>query len=741
MLNNIPQELKALPQWAVAGPLREPLDPKTGKRASVNDPESWGSYEQAIARARGGHIGFILSHTDPYTIIDMDNKIDKPLSEEQKARHSAVLNAIDSYTETSMSGRGLHIVVKANIPRGVNRDYLEVSSSARFMIFTGKVFKDRPINDYQEMLTSMFHQMGGVEQSDLIEQEDVLSDNQLFEMAFYAANGAKFDRLCRGDIAEYPSQSEADLALLSIIAYYTKDNEQVRRLFRYSELGEREKAHKDNVYLDYALRRIRAKQPPAVDVTTLDGIPLTPDTPLPPVPVSRPKLPAAPRLPAFKLTFPSGLVGDIARYTMATAYRPVPEISLMAALGLMGGVAGRAYNISGTGLNQYLVLLAGTGTGKEGMAKATDKLMTAVKDQIPSASTFIGPGAFASGQALGKRLAIQPCFYSILGEFGLTLKAMTGPKASSSEQMMKKVLLDLYNKSGENDMLQSTVYSDAEKSIDPIRAPSLTILGESTPSQFYNALGREQVEMGLIPRFTVLEYHGKRNPLNPNAGCPPAEGLVDRLCNVVQASLQLADNSTCCRIAIDEEAQGVLDLFNLEIDAIVNANEADEVLKQLWNRAHLKALKLSGLIAVGVNHLQPTVTKEHADWSIEFTRHEITTILGRFSEGDVGDGPARQDSDLRRAFKKWVAMTPAQRVKHKACPAISVRSNVVPYSYLSATLRRLSSFTGGNTSGTLALKHAIADMVDTGELSQIPPMTALQDYKVSTPLYYMRWMA
>ncbi|WBF76964.1 hypothetical protein PSV3_00262 [Septimatrevirus PSV33] len=83
---------------------------------------------------------------------------------------------------------------------------------------------------------------------------------------------------------------------------------------------------------------------------------------------------------------PPGLVGEIAQYIYAQAPRPVPEIALAGALGLVAGIVGRAYNISGTGLNQYVLLLAPTGTGKEAIASGIDKLMAQVIRTVPAAS-------------------------------------------------------------------------------------------------------------------------------------------------------------------------------------------------------------------------------------------------------------------------------------------------------------------------------------------------------------------
>ncbi|MFS6755248.1 hypothetical protein, partial [Staphylococcus aureus] len=78
-----------------------------------------------------------------------------------------------------------------------------------------------------------------------------------------------FNSLCRGEMSEYPSQSEADFALLSIIGFYTQDNEQVRRVFRMTALGKRDKANRDNKYLNRALEKIRAQQPEPVNFDQL----------------------------------------------------------------------------------------------------------------------------------------------------------------------------------------------------------------------------------------------------------------------------------------------------------------------------------------------------------------------------------------------------------------------------------------------------------------------------------------
>ena len=64
-----------------------------------------------------------------------------------------------------------------------------------------------------------------------------LSDDSVIVKASEAKNGEKFRRLWSGDITGYPSHSEADAALTSMLAFWCGgDAGQIDRLFRQSGL-------------------------------------------------------------------------------------------------------------------------------------------------------------------------------------------------------------------------------------------------------------------------------------------------------------------------------------------------------------------------------------------------------------------------------------------------------------------------------------------------------------------------
>lgn len=727
MLNNLPLELRALPQWVCADDNKLPINPHNGQRASVTDPTSWGTFDQAI-RAGCKRVGFVLTLEAGYSIIDLDNKPDKPATQEQLERHQQILAAFDSYTERSTSGRGFHIIVKGTLPSGVHRDNVEIYSTGRYMICTGDVVRNSPIADYQPLLDQMYGQMRPTAATRLLDTDDGPieeihhRDRDLIETAMRASNGDKYTALCNGDQTGYPSQSEADFALLSMIAFYTQSNAQVRRLFRATALGKREKAIKNDTYLDFALGKIRAQQPPPIDPGALIANADALIAKAVKMPEQHESLPG--------ISLPPGLVGELAQYFYHSAIRPVPEIALAAAIAITAGVCGRSYNISGAGLNQYIIILARTGSGKEGALSGIERVITAARPTVPMVDQFMGPAAFASGQALVRVLNDRPCFVSVLGEFGLTLQQLSDARANGPQLMLRKVLLDLYSKSGWQRTLQSSVYSDVEKNTATIQSPCVTILGEATPESFFDGLAANHIAEGLIPRFSIVEYTGERPPRNKNANLPPNVGLTQKFVDLVTISLTTANNNTCAQVQMDTASHALLDSFDARADAVINAAKA-EVDVQLWNRAHLKALKLAALLAVGINPHRPVVTADLAQWAIDFTEREIRAIAKRFATGDVGQGDSKQYVDLKRTVEGYFV------AKGRSLEQFAKlhRSRIIPYAWLSRKTANLASFRLDRLGATQALKRTLQDMIDSGMLVEVARTTLAEKYEFSGVAY------
>lgn len=750
MYENIPAELKALPQWVIVGADRGPVDPKTGRPAKTNDWTTWSTYEHACSVATRG-IGFVFTPWDPYCLIDIDDKPHNPPNDEQRARQLKVFEVFQSYAERSQSGRGCHIIIKGTIPTGIDKDHIGVYSEGRYGIMTGDVVRNAPITDYHDLINLLHREATSTSQRvELVDHTSHLSDVDLIDMASNAINGDKFDSLCAGDMTDYPSQSEADFALLSIIAFYTQDNEQVRRIFRMTALGKREKAQRDR-YLNDALSKIRAKQAPQVDLSQLAAnaqqfiqtqmaeqtshvIPMQmyegqpePEPTAEPMPVEYLDEP----IPNATFAPPPGIVGEIASYIYQTSIRPVPEISLAASIALVAGIVGRSYNISGTGLNQYIVLLAKTGTGKEGALSGMNRLLTAVQAQVPMAFQFMGPAGFASGPALIRMLSEKPCCVSVLGEFGLLLQRVTSMRASATDTSLRAALLDLYGKSGFTEVLGSTAYSDSEKNTKTVRAPNLSILGESTPETFFEALDGSKIAEGFLPRFAIIEYKGERPERNKrNAGMAPPAELVRKLVDLIVIAQSTAQNNAVCPVQVTPEGEALLDAFDQRADARIRNAGASEGTVELWNRAHLKSLKMAGLIAVGVNPHSPVIDEQAAQWAIDFVLRDVTTISERFKTGDVGQGESKQYNDLKRVLATLLT----SKAKDERLEAMR-KDGIVPYRDIIRRLHNCASFRGDRLGATNALTRVLTSMKDGGELAEIAQPVLTAKYKFSGKAY------
>jgi putative DNA primase/helicase len=146
LVENIPEELRRRRQWVAwnlerrGGELTKvPYDPITGKRARSNDLMTWRPFKDALeALERGDYcgIGFVFCSGDSYTGIDLDDVRD-PESGAIEEWALEIIEMVSAYAEISPSGRGLHIIVRGELPNS-RRGNIEVYSTRRFFTMTGR---------------------------------------------------------------------------------------------------------------------------------------------------------------------------------------------------------------------------------------------------------------------------------------------------------------------------------------------------------------------------------------------------------------------------------------------------------------------------------------------------------------------------------------------------------------------------------------------------------------------------
>lgn len=764
---NIPSELRERPQWLVCDYSKIPHG-RDGRKADPTDPATWMTFEEARA-APFPLVGFVLSKTDPYTVIDLD----KPKTEitpdnwaKIRASHTNLVESIPSYCEISTNGEGFHIWVKAVIPAGRKREGVEIYDDKRFMIVTGNVYKDAPITEQQSAASKLYVKLSqGLAADPNFKYESMpsgLDDDDVFEMALNAANSDKFNDLCNGNwqFYDYISQSEADQALLTMIAYYTPDDDQVKRIFRDTQLAKhdtirnkpRSKVHENDRYLDKSLRKVRQAQLNEGVLQALqdeakavleqrfrkpEPAPADHVAPATHYQVTAPS-PASP-MPGFQYPFPPGAIGYIAEYAYRSAVRQVPQMALTAGIGFMAGLCGRSYNVSSTGLNQYMCLLAQTGRGKDHISWTIETITRGIEAKIPMVSNCIGGANFSSASALYKFIADKPCFVSIQGEFGKLVHLMCHKKANDHARSLQRVYLDLYNKSGWGQVLRPQVYADKDKTTRIVRAPCLTLLGETTQTAFEEALkatGNDAIADGFLPRFLMIEYDGIQPYENElTKFVPPDQQLIDYLAAIAETAIAVTNNDQVCHVQHDPTAWAMQRDFSRYATDMVNANGANGIIDNLWNRANLKAMKLAALIAVGVNHHNPVIDQTAMQYAIDFVQNDVHVLMRRYNTGAMQSIENEQEDILRTVLKDYLSMTYPNVPKGFKVSAEIFNDKVITHEAFRVKVRKQKAFADARNGQSRALKERLNVLVESGELVPIKPDQALKRYGVRAQLY------
>ena len=255
------------------------------KAAKSDDPKTWGEFSETYNFQLGSRgfldgVGFVFSTDDSYCGVDFDNCLNDDKTAKEWAR-PYIDRLSGAYWDISPSGRGLKGFVRAKLPGtgtrkagfGPDKDgAIEIYCEGRFFTVTGDVWGTTPdeIPDHTDAILAIYNEIktkqakttkskgkaAGGDQATLEEDGDSsqvdidvkcyldsLSDDELLSWARNSKNGAKFSTLYDdGDCSGYPSESEADGALLVLLAFWTgEDKARMTRLFGGSALGKRGK--------------------------------------------------------------------------------------------------------------------------------------------------------------------------------------------------------------------------------------------------------------------------------------------------------------------------------------------------------------------------------------------------------------------------------------------------------------------------------------------------------------------
>jgi putative DNA primase/helicase len=283
----IPDELRELRRWVTWNYAKRGEKVTKPPHQRINDPAAWLTFDEAMQRWEEhcdvSGVGFVLG--EGFVGIDFDDVIDN-----DGTIHAAVvetIGALQTYAELSPSQRGVHLLIRGSIAcsrkLGATDDLpaREIYGGARYFTMTGKqcsaVKTIASGEQTQTVLDGIYERLfsgrrdpdaGDPHERRIAGATTEMTDEKILDRLRTARNGEKAWRLYRGDISKYSSHSEADYAFVRMVRFYTRDAQQIDRIYRTSGLY-REKwddVHGSQTYGSLTIERAIGKGGPVFRV-------------------------------------------------------------------------------------------------------------------------------------------------------------------------------------------------------------------------------------------------------------------------------------------------------------------------------------------------------------------------------------------------------------------------------------------------------------------------------------------
>jgi len=678
-----------------------------------------------------------------------------------------LLDNSPTYAEISASGIDMHIWCKATAGASkklklrddneVLIDGIELYSANHYIVCTGdSIDTNVQICSYKNSIVERLIDKdisSDSTKSQLVDRPQVDEDatviSNLSKITFckqlwdykYAPSGAKFNNSAKQWSSNtYFSQSEADYALLMQLCKLTPNNEQVIRLFRESNLGKRPKA-KRNSYLRTTLEEIRgtidyetkeselmtsaltmmrkgnaadaesakSKKPVGLIKTRVATGSIEDLTP----PDLTHILGCNPNLfdigTENLLDFPPGLIGEYAKWVCYKCTLPLVEGSIVHALGLVAGIAGRHYKINAlapTGINQQYILMGLSGIGKDVISDGFGFLRTnaAIDKRIED---FLRIGhKIASVNAL-REMIISSKYLSVIHyvpEFSKKLNAaVTGDK---NAQGIIEEYLDLYNSTHVGRLYGDYLRAghsknQEEKSIAGVIEPSYSTMGDTTEGDLNKVFNTGMIEDGSLSRtICVLGTYCPSNHVPHQDPLP--QGIIDNLNAMLNRVCEDLDTRTY--IQITPEAEEILTGYNKSVMTVLHGLTADvDTAKRVaFSRSKLKVWRVAGALAAFENPNDPIITAEQLLWAIGLINRDSKRLIDKIDNHEIGanaDDFDRMDA-VRKAILEYLkAGIYKDKSLQRYNPALL--DGTVVFTTLNAKLRGTAMFKADNKANKL----------------------------------------
>lgn len=466
----------------------------------------------------------------------------------------------------------------------------------------------------------------------------------------------------------------------------------------------------------------------------------------------------------------SGLVYELTKWSYASRIKPILEVSLASVISIMSGIVGKMWQLpTCAGLNNYIILCARSGIGKEGLHTTKNDIVYQMKHKFPNTrlKRHVIDDDFVSAQALVKRCAqeagaitgqkqnnfgiptdIYVSFVNFQKEFGKVLANMAENTRDSQAQGLRGQYLRLYTSSARGDVLSGMSYSSAENNVSEVNAPGFSLVGETTISGLADALTPTMAADGFLSRFLTITYRGKSVYQNyAGLNMPIPDYVLTELNNLCidedSLSGQNGGESRFVTIKLNKEAEDFNNLLERWCMAMLDASGDAEHYRQAWNRCQLKVLKLAGVCAVSQNHTNPVINIQHMAWALRLVLLDIASLYNMIANGETNLTMNNEQTmasavlETCRGFIRETSMVVLCNATNLSWDVIKKMKDtkIVPLKYLHFVLSKQKVFSRYRMGYTKAVSSTIERLCADGSLEPVSKATAFTSFKTKGACY------
>lgn len=703
---SIPFSLRAIDQWVVwkavprkNGQGTDKIPHQTnGVAASSTDPATWCDFQTAFLTydeegSEYAGVGITVTKENGLVYLDFDHVRDA---------HTGVIDAdvlstisfLDAYAEVSPSGTGIRVIGYGSMDRAqFSTKRLQCWSASHFMTITGHRVEGTP----GEITTFDAERLKGV--FDWYTSQDPNATPQ--KITTEAAAGA--------DIHD-GSRNRALTALAGAMRRHGIGREGIEAALLAENAGRCKPPLTPG-----EVRRIAksvARYVPEGDIAL--GAAVAAEL-LNSKSAYQHKSSEHGELPAFLVDEAPGMIGEIVRYGLETAHKPLPHITLQAAFAAVSAAASRRYRTNHNNWpSLWFLNTEVTASGKE----HPESLIELTLEAAGLGSLLAGSG-YTSPGAIFSVLLDRPAHIVLIDEFG---KIMQSAQAKGNQQKADAITLLMQAFSSCHRVLRPLAYSAMGLSKEQrmemadrrVCNPGVVIYASTTPGTFFGSIDRQWISDGFLGRFLVcpsaIGRQLSRSVQHTPTPATVAEWLAEVACRPAQIDAKHLPEGGLDTTA-DQEPAPIAMRFSSPAERLLSAFESDihkrmdEAqrwgLDPLYGRTREKAMRLSMLVCLADGAANRVIGENHVDYAVSYAIG-MDSMLVEAAKLSISDGEfARVKGLCLEHIRKAGERGMTERDLERACAPFNAMKPVDQKTILGALqksllvdLREIQSKTG-----------------------------------------------